>query len=68
MELSAKAIAYLRVLNGETIPMSWSEASVAIVELVAEGLAHSNGHMILLTEKGRLHAQKFKHDAKGSMP
>ena len=65
-KLSDQAVSYLRVLDGESIPMSWNEASVAILELKECGLAYSNGHMVLLTEEGRAHVLETKQQ-KGSV-
>lgn len=67
-DLTSRAREYLRCLNGETIPMNFNDASLAILELVDAGLARSNGHLIEMTDEGRVLAKQLKRDANGRMP
>lgn len=66
-DLTHRAREYLRCLNGETIPMNFNDASLAIVELVEAELARSNGHLIVMTAEGRVMAKQLKRDAHGRM-
>lgn len=67
-DLTDRAKEYLRCLNGEIIPMNFNDASLAILELVEAGMARSNGHLIEMTDEGRVLAKQLKREANGRMP
>ena len=70
-DLSHHAEEYLRCLNGENIPMNFTDASNGIEELVEKGFARKYGHqnnMAAMTDEGRVLAKKIKRAANGRMP
>ena len=67
-DLTDRAKEYLRCLNGESIPMNFNDASLAILELVEAKLARSNGHLIVMIDEGRVLAKQLKREANGRMP
>ena len=71
VDISERATEYLRCLNGENIPMNFTDASEGSKELIEKGLAREYGHkrnMITMTEEGRVLAKQLKRDANGRMP
>lgn len=52
MNISFHAIEYMRVLAGETIPMSWDHVGPAYSELERLGLAEKKGFVVVLTGLG----------------
>lgn len=71
MKLSKPETDYLRCLNGENIPMNFTDAEVGVAGLVEKGLARKYGHqnsMVAITDEGRVLAKQIKRRAKGVSP